>query len=160
MVKIRLRRTGAKKKPQYRVVVTDSRTPRDGRFIEIIGHYNPRTEPTTIKIHEDRALYWLSVGAQPTDPVKKLLENLGTLERFSRLMKGADLEELLAEATATREKSDAEVQPKAKKVSAEKVEEEAKAEVTLEDEEVSTEAASDDNPVETEEEASTDEDES
>ena len=171
MVKIRLRRTGAKKKPQYRVVVADSQSPRDGSFIEIIGHYNPRTEPSTIKIHEDRALYWLSVGAQPTDPVKKLLQNLGTLERFARLKQGADLEELLAEATATRETANVEDKPKAKKVTAKKVKEEAKAEVaseveevttdaTSENEEISTEVTSEDTPVETEEEASTDEDES
>ena len=102
MVKIRLRRTGAKKKPTYRVVVADARAPRDGRFIEIIGHYNPRTEPITLNIAEDRALYWLSVGAQPTDTVQNLLKNLGTLERFARLKKGADLEELLDEAKAAR----------------------------------------------------------
>lgn len=121
MVKIRLRRTGAKKKPTYRVVVADSRAPRDGRFIEIIGHYNPRTEPVTVKIHEDRALHWLSVGAQPTEIVQKLLKNLGTLDRFARLKQGADLEELLAEAEATQVKNGqsakvtAEKQTKAKK---------------------------------------------
>ena len=73
MVKIRLRRTGAKKKPSYRVVVTESSAPRDGRFIEIIGHYNPRTDPVTLSLQEDRALHWLSVGAQPTDTVKRFL---------------------------------------------------------------------------------------
>ena len=115
MVKIRLRRTGAKKKPHYRVVVADARAPRDGRFVEIVGHYNPRTEPSTVKIHEDRVLYWLSVGAQPTDSVKKLLENLGTLDRFARYKQGADLEELLAEyeaghtATQDGEKTQAKV---------------------------------------------------
>lgn len=83
MVKIRLFRTGAKKKPSYRVVVTNSRSPRDGRFVEIIGNYNPRTNPVTVNLHEDRALYWLSVGAQPTDIVKKLLKNMGTLDRFA-----------------------------------------------------------------------------
>jgi small subunit ribosomal protein S16 len=98
MVKIRLRRTGAKKKPSYRVVIADSRTPRDGRFIEIIGHYNPRKDPSIVKIHEDRALYWLSVGAQPTDTVNRLLKNLGTLDRFAKLKDGAELENLLAEA--------------------------------------------------------------
>ena len=103
MVKIRLRRTGAKKKPSYRVVIADERAPRDGRFVEIIGHYNPRTEPVTVNIQEDRALYWLSVGAQPTDPVKRLLKNLGTLDRFARLKDGEDLEELLAEAQAKSE---------------------------------------------------------
>ena len=105
MVKIRLRRTGAKKKPTYRVVVADSRTPRDGRFIEIIGHYNPRTEPVTFDIHEDRVLHWLSAGAQPTDPVRRLLDNVGTLDRFARLKAGEDLDKLLAEAQASREKN-------------------------------------------------------
>jgi small subunit ribosomal protein S16 len=84
MVKIRLRRTGAKKKPTYRVVVTDARAPRDGRFIEIIGYYDPRTEPVTFNIEEERVLYWLSVGAQPTDVVHKLLTKSGTLERFAQ----------------------------------------------------------------------------
>jgi len=115
MVKIRLRRTGAKKKPNYRVVVTESSTPRDGRFIEIVGHYNPRTEPSTLEIHEDRVLYWLSVGAQPTDPVKKLLKNLGTLDRFARLKAGEDLEKLLLEAETAREKNAAAVQTKVEK---------------------------------------------
>lgn len=105
MVKIRLRRTGAKKKPSYRVVVADSRSPRDGRFVEIVGHYNPRTEPITVHLHEDRVLHWLSVGAQPTDSVRKLLENLGTLDRFARFKAGEDLEKLLAEAQATHKAS-------------------------------------------------------
>ena len=105
MVKIRLRRTGAKKKPSYRVVVTDSRNARDGRFIEIVGHYNPRTEPNTFTIHEDRVLHWLSVGAQPTDTVRKMLENAGTLDRFARLKAGEDLEKLLDEARETRQKN-------------------------------------------------------
>lgn len=98
MVKIRLRRTGARRNPNYRVVVTDSRSPRDGRFIEIIGYYNPRTEPATIKLHEDRALHWLSVGAQPTESMQSLLKRNGTLDRFARLKAGASIEELLAEA--------------------------------------------------------------
>ncbi|MCB0155045.1 MAG: 30S ribosomal protein S16 [Anaerolineae bacterium] len=103
MVKIRLRRAGAKKKPTYRVVVADVRSPRDGRFIEIIGHYNPRSEPRTVEIHEERALHWLSVGAQPTDIVRKLLENQGTFDRLARLKQGADLQELLTEATQTQD---------------------------------------------------------
>ena len=65
MVKIRLRRVGAKKQPSYRVIVSDQRSARDGRFIEIIGHYNPRTEPETVVIDHERALYWLARGAQP-----------------------------------------------------------------------------------------------
>jgi small subunit ribosomal protein S16 len=104
MVKIRLRRTGAKKQPSYRVVVADARSPRDGRFIEIIGHYNPRTEPATVDIQEERALYWLSVGAQPTETVQYLLKNLGTLERFASLKQGGELEKPAAEAKASRER--------------------------------------------------------
>ena len=100
MVKIRLRRMGKKKQPTYRVVVTDSRSPRDGRFIETIGFYNPRTEPPTVQIKEDRALYWLSQGAQPSDAVARLLRNKGTLDRFARLKEGEDLESLLAEVAA------------------------------------------------------------
>jgi small subunit ribosomal protein S16 len=100
MVKIRLRRMGKKKQPTYRVVVTDSRSPRDGRFIETIGFYNPRTEPPTVQIEEDRALYWLSQGAQPSDAVARLLRNKGTLDRFARLKEGEDLESLLAEVAA------------------------------------------------------------
>ena len=98
MVKIRLRRVGAKKQPSYRVVVADSRAPRDGRFIEVVGFYNPRTEPETVTITEDRALYWLSVGAQPTEAVARLLEKQGTLARFERLKQGESLEALVAEA--------------------------------------------------------------
>jgi len=98
MVKIRLRRVGAKKQASYRVVVADSRSPRDGRFIEVIGFYNPRTEPETVTIKEERALHWLSVGAQPTEPVVRLLKKQGTLARFERLKRGESLESLLAEA--------------------------------------------------------------
>ena len=79
MVKIRLKRMGANKKPFYRVVVADSRKPRDGKFIEEIGYYDPMTEPKTIKIKEDRAKEWLSNGAQPTETVKKLFKNTGIM---------------------------------------------------------------------------------
>ena len=74
MVRIRLRRVGAKKKPTYRVVVADQRSPRDGRFIESIGHYDPRTDPPTVVIHEARALHWLSVGAQPSETVHSMIK--------------------------------------------------------------------------------------
>ena len=100
MVKIRLRRMGKKKQPTYRVVVTDSRSPRDGRFIETIGFYNPRTEPSTVEIKADRALYWLSQGAQPSDAVARLLRDKGILDRFARLKEGEDLESLLTELAA------------------------------------------------------------
>ncbi len=80
MVKIRLRRMGAKKSPFYRVVVADSRFPRDGRFIEELGTYNPLTEPAEIKIDNDRALEWIKKGAQPTDTVKALLKRTGAIQ--------------------------------------------------------------------------------
>jgi len=98
MVRIRLRRVGAKKQPSYRVVVADSRSPRDGRFIERLGWYNPRTDPSSFKIQEDRALYWLSVGAQPSDAVARLLKKMGTFEKLDRVKAGASIDEVLAEA--------------------------------------------------------------
>ncbi|MBN1484425.1 MAG: 30S ribosomal protein S16 [Chloroflexia bacterium] len=79
MVKIRLRRMGAKKQPSYRIVAADSRAPRDGRFLEILGNYNPRTEPATIVIKEERVRHWLSHGAQPTEAVARLLKQQGIL---------------------------------------------------------------------------------
>ncbi len=79
MVKIRLKRMGMKKKPFYRVVVTDERNARDGRFIEEIGYYNPLTEPVDLKINADRAKYWLGVGAQPTDTTRSLLKKSGVI---------------------------------------------------------------------------------
>lgn len=76
-VKIRLARVGSKKNPVYRVVIADARAPRDGKFLEIVGRYNPQTEPSTIEIDEERVRDWLSKGAQPTDPVKRLLKIAG-----------------------------------------------------------------------------------
>jgi len=81
MVKIRLRRMGRRNRPSYRVVVADSRSPRDGKFIEIIGHYNPLTDPATISVDEGRALKWLRHGAQPTDTVRSLLSKLGIMDK-------------------------------------------------------------------------------
>ena len=78
-VKIRLRRMGAKKQPFYRIVVADSRYPRDGRFIEEIGYYNPMTDPSTFKVDEEKAKKWLGNGAQPTDTVKALLTKAGVI---------------------------------------------------------------------------------
>ena len=82
MLKIRLRRMGAKKKPSYRLVVADARAPRDGAFVEIIGHYNPLTDPETIVVKEEKALYWLQQGAQPTDTTARLLNKAGIMEKF------------------------------------------------------------------------------
>ncbi len=81
MVKIRLRRMGAKKQPTYRFVVADARSPRDGRFLEILGHYNPRTEPKTLVVNQDKVREWLAKGAQPSDPVRRLFAELGLVER-------------------------------------------------------------------------------
>jgi small subunit ribosomal protein S16 len=81
MVKIRLRRMGAKKQPTYRFVVCDAKSPRDGAFIEILGHYNPRTEPKTVVINQEKVKAWLAKGAQPSDPVRRLLAELGLVEK-------------------------------------------------------------------------------
>jgi len=80
-VKIRLRRTGAKKQPSYRVVVADSASPRDGRFIEIIGHFNPRREPAELVLDEDKVKHWLGNGAQPSDTVARLLAAKGLYDK-------------------------------------------------------------------------------
>jgi len=82
MVKIRLRRTGAKKRPSYRLVVADARAPRDGAFVAIIGHYNPLTDPETIVVDEEKALYWLKQGAQPTTTATRLLSKVGIIDKF------------------------------------------------------------------------------
>lgn len=84
MVKIRLHRVGRKHKPIYRVVAADSKSPRDGAFIEIIGYYNPLPDPASVNIDEERALKWLSCGAQPTDTVRSLLRKLGIIDKFKQ----------------------------------------------------------------------------
>lgn len=81
-VKLRLTRQGAKKAPVYRIVAADSRSPRDGRFIEVIGHYNPTTNPATVTIDEELALKWLHNGAQPSDTVRNLLSKQGIIKKF------------------------------------------------------------------------------
>jgi len=87
-VRIRLQRAGRKKRPFYRVVVADSRSPRDGRFIEKIGYYDPIPDPAVVVIDEERAIRWLMVGAQPTDTVKSLLSKLGIWAKFTALKEG------------------------------------------------------------------------
>ena len=81
MLRIRLRRTGSRNQPSYRVVVADSRAARDGAFVDHLGHYNPRTDPPTIVIDEEKALKWLRQGAQPSEAVERMLRNMGTLEK-------------------------------------------------------------------------------
>ncbi|MFC1998184.1 30S ribosomal protein S16 [Chloroflexota bacterium] len=85
MVKIRLTRTGAKKKPSYRIVAADSRAPRDGAFLEILGHYDPKTEPETVVIDEEKALKWLKNGAQSTKGTSRLLVKMGIMDKFQAL---------------------------------------------------------------------------
>ncbi len=82
MLKIRLRRVGAKKKPSYRLVVADVRAPRDGAFVDIVGHYDPLTDPETIVVKEEKALKWLKQGAKPTNTTARLLDKAGILEKF------------------------------------------------------------------------------
>lgn len=107
MVRIRLRRVGAKKQPMYRIVVADAQAPRDGRFIESIGQYNPRTNPETVIVDEGRALHWLNVGAQPSESVTQLFTKRGTLDRFQRMRKGESMETLLSEAEQANEAAQA-----------------------------------------------------
>jgi small subunit ribosomal protein S16 len=97
MVRIRLRRVGLKGQPSYRIVVADKESPRDGRFLEIIGFYNPRTEPATISVKEDRVYDWMSKGAQPTESVAQLFKTNGLLDRYARFKAGESVETLLAE---------------------------------------------------------------
>ena len=87
-VKIRLKRMGAKKRPFYRIVVADSRFPRDGRFIDTIGTYNPLTTPAEIKLNEESAIKWLNNGAIPTDTVKNLFSKAGIMEKYHNLKQG------------------------------------------------------------------------
>ena len=99
MLRIRLTRTGKIRQPSYRVVVADKRSKRDGRVVERIGYYNPRSEPLEFRIEEARALHWLSVGAQPSDAVRRLLVKQGTYERLERVQAGEPMEAVVAEYT-------------------------------------------------------------
>ena len=103
MVRIRLRRVGLKNQPVYRIVVAEKESPRDGRFLETLGFYNPRTEPATVDVKEDRLFDWMSKGAQPSESVEKLLNFTGAMGRFTRYKAGEPVETLLAEAKAAQE---------------------------------------------------------
>lgn len=100
MVRIRLRKVGSKAQASFRIVAADREHPRDGRFLEELGHYNPRTNPSTIVLDEARVYHWLKNGAQPSDSVAQLFRTTGSLERFARLKAGEPLEALVAEAEA------------------------------------------------------------
>jgi small subunit ribosomal protein S16 len=96
-VKLRLRRMGKKKQPIYKMVASDSRSPRDGKFLETVGFYNPLTKPHTLDLKEDRILYWLNVGAQPTHTVKSLLRQKGITLKKELISKGFDEEKVKSE---------------------------------------------------------------
>lgn len=98
MVRIRLRRIGLKHQPSYRIIAADKESPRDGRFLEILGFYNPRTDPSTVEIHEDRLYDWMSKGAQPSESVVQVLKSVGAMERYDRFKAGESVEILTAEA--------------------------------------------------------------
>jgi len=114
-VKLRLKRMGKKKQPIYKVVAADSRSPRDGKFIEAIGLYNPKTEPATIEIKESRAMYWLNVGAQPTVTVKNLLSGQGIILRRELLKKGLKEEEIAVKLDEWKKLTEANLAAKLKK---------------------------------------------
>jgi small subunit ribosomal protein S16 len=103
-VKIRLRRMGAKKRPMYRFVATDSRMPRDGRFIEILGHYNPIEKPARVGVNEEKIFYWLKQGAIPSDTVKGLFRQIGLLRKWEMVQKGEDVSQI-ALATQLKERA-------------------------------------------------------
>ena len=98
MVRIRLRRIGFRNQPSFRIVAVEKESPRDGRFLEILGSYNPRTEPFTIDVKEDRVFDWLNKGAQPSDSVNMIFKKIGLLDRFARLKNGESLEVVMYEA--------------------------------------------------------------
>lgn len=142
MLKIRLRRTGQKHQPSYRIVVADKDSPRDGRFVEILGHYNPRTEPVTFEVKEDRVQHWVSQGAQPTETVHRLLHSRGLIqaEPPKRVTKPSKAER---EAAA---RAEAEAKAAAEAAAAKAAEEAAAAEAAASAAAESSEAeASDDN---------------
>jgi small subunit ribosomal protein S16 len=104
MVRIRFRRIGLKGQPSYRIVAADKEAPRDGRFLEILGFYNPRTEPSSLNIKEDRIYEWMKNGALPTESVEQVFKSAGVMDRFERFKKGEAVETLLKEASEATSK--------------------------------------------------------
>src|SRR5574340_63277 len=104
MVRIRFRRMGLRGQPSYRIVAADKETSRDGRFLEILGFYNPRTEPATINVKEERVFHWMKNGALPTESVGQVFRSAGLLDRFERFKKGEPLDALLKEAADASER--------------------------------------------------------
>lgn len=112
MVRIRLRRVGLKGQPSYRIVVAEKESPRDGRFLEIVGFYNPRTNPSTVDVKEDRIFEWMQKGAQPSESAVKVFNSIGLLDRYNRFKAGETFETLAVEAAAVRTKRAAGVKTK------------------------------------------------
>lgn len=104
MVRLRLRRTGLKNQPSYRIMAADKESPRDGRFLEILGYYNPRTEPFTIKLEEEKIYQYLGTGAQPSESLAKLFKSVGLTDRYARYKAGEPVAVLMAEAQKVYEK--------------------------------------------------------
>ena len=121
-VKLRLRRMGKKRQPIYKVVAADARSPRDGKYIEAIGSYNPKTDPATVELNEERALYWLGCGAQPTDTVKNLLNKQGILLKKELLKEGLSEEAISAKLEEWGKKKDSLLEKKKAKAEAQKKE--------------------------------------
>lgn len=132
-VKLRLRRMGKKRQPIYKVVAADERSPRDGKFIEAIGLYNPITNPATVDIKEERALYWLGVGAQPTTTVKGLLSKQGILYKKELLSSGLKEEEVALKLDEWAKNKEAKLASKAAKKETKKVEIKVKKEEKVEE---------------------------
>jgi len=137
MVRIRLRRVGGKNQPSFRIVAADKESPRDGRFIEILGFYNPRTEPATIQLKEDRIYDWMSKGAQPSDSAMQLFKTAGLIERYERFKSGEDVEKLVAEAAAAAE----DISPKTRRLAPERAPDNKKTQAKAQAEAVAAAAA-------------------
>ncbi len=100
MVRIRFRREGSRHQPFYRMVVAEKESPRDGRFLEIIGHYNPRTQPASIDVKEDRLMHWMKAGAVPSESVQQVLKTCGAWGRWERVQQGEEVEAVLSSRPA------------------------------------------------------------
>ena len=154
-VRLRLRRMGKKKQPVYKVVAADSRSPRDGKFLEAVGIYNPLTKPHTVDLKEERVFYWLNKGAQPTDTVKSLLKQKGITLKRELMRKGLNEDQINSEMENWQKLREAKMATKtSKKKSKKSAASEQKSEVSKESNEQSTAevkgAASEENPVDKE----------
>lgn len=121
-VHLRLLRMGAKKRPYYRIVAADSRRARDGRFLEIVGTYNPITQPAEVNVHEEKLTTWLNQGAEPSDTVRSLLTQIGFIEKYHKARRGEDVSEISLKTAISERKKKTRKMKKAAVAKAEKVE--------------------------------------